>query len=171
MNNKVFSGLIKPLVETSRIVDLLTGVSFFNSLKNKDFEKEDQETVREIVNNELTDVVSNIKYVYKIYSRNCIYSYKKSMYKMIKSKSLGLDFGKSSFNKELNGRVFKKVFSSKNLKKKTIDKLIYLFLYKILIENNNKNFNIILNNIVRLDEDSSPIGNLLYELFKLQQME
>ncbi len=169
MNNKVFSALAENLIKTSRVVDLLTASVFFNKFKNKDFEKEDTETIRKMVDYELTNIVSNIKYAYKIYLNNNISSYKKSIYNLLKSSCPELYFGESSFHKELNGHVFKSVFSSKNIKKKSIDELIYLFLSKILISNNNKNFDVILNNISRFDEESNPIKNAIYEFLKVQQ--
>ena len=169
MNNKVFSALAENLIETSRVVDLLTSSVFFNKFKNRDFEKEDPETIRKMVNYELTNIVSSIKYAYKIYLNNSISSYKKSIYNLLKSSCPELYFGESSFHKELNGGVFKSVFSSKNIKKKPIDELIYLFLSKILTSNNNKNFDIILNNISRFDEESNPIKNAIYEFLKVQE--
>ena len=169
MNNKVFSELFRELIKPARLFHLLDSVKFFNSLKDIDFGKESPDTIRKIVNNEFTYIVSNIKYAYNIYLKNCIYLYKKSMYDMLKNSCPKIDLNEISFHDELNSRFFRVSFSSKNIKKKSIDELIYLFLSKMLTSNNNKNFDIILNNISRFDEESNPIKNAIYEFLKVQE--
>lgn len=156
--------------EVEAVQDLVCGLKYFNRVKNKDFIKTPQTKIRYIVYDDLTIVVSGIKTLYHLYKKkNKSITGGGTFYEMIKNIYKKINFKNKKPYDLFNGKIFCRVFSNQNIKKKKINKLIYEFLSKVLTLNNNKNFDQILNNISRFNKDSTPLENYIYELLLLQE--
>ena len=170
MNNKVSSSFFYTSIG-GVVRDLVSWLDYFNSFKDTDISKIPD--LEYMINGQFVYVVRSFKYLLNFFRRNDVkIVYNKSFYEMVKNGRDNKYIKKADIKNVCNEKIFRSVFSKRNIKKYDSNYLISLFLEKIFILNNNVDFSKILNNIEKFTENSNPIENLLNDFFikKLQEI-